>query len=335
MYCKKSLLVLSIIFLFSASSCREKAEKSDPLSSLFAPQVQTFYINPAQKNTLTGKRGTRIGIPEKAFDLDYARFKGDEKVTFQLVEIVDNFDFATSGVDLSYNLDGQNVPFESAGMFKMDAEFEGAKVKLKKDNKIDVQFPDITPGEKFNVYKMDNKGTWQYNGHNQETGSFGDEGIVFNESRPKIFTKTVFVRHYLVDELTWWNFDYPHNSYACLKGLVAVPDNKYFYVYVIGVSKKGYTSRLFKGGNFSVNAYLNTDVKIVVITEDDEIGFTKTIKTGDRYGDRSKPEGPHNYYQNIGEIKLKKMNEKIKTDRREILKLLDMKEEKYTVKYKS
>ena len=339
----KILKVLIFLVIAGLAVSCSKKETVDPLSKYFSPKEQIYTIDPSISNTITGNKGTRLTIPEKAFDLDYEKLNSCDKVKIKLTEVIDNFDFASSGVNLDYELDGEVVPFESAGMFKVNAELNNKTIKLMKDVKITVQFPNVVPGEKFNVYKMNSKGKWEYDGHNQEAYAQDapKEGRNWRrecegnceERVEKIYIKEVQIRKYLINELTWWNFDYPEKIYVCLKGSVDAHADKYISVYVIGISKKGHYHQYIKGNSFTVNAFMNTEVKVVVITEDDKIGLVKSIKTGNRYGNSKKPEGPHNYYNNIGEIRLEKMNEKMKSSREEFMKFLEMKDEKYKVKY--
>ncbi|MCP4130817.1 MAG: hypothetical protein GY754_07530 [bacterium] len=331
--------LLAILALLMISSCSGKTRmdevKVHPVFKNFAPKEQTFSINPFIQNTVKGKRGTKLRIPGKAFDMDYDDLKCHEVVEIKLIEVVDNLDFAASGIGLLYYNEhtGEEEVMESAGMFKVAAVYDNEELGLREGKKITVLFPNIVPGEKFNVYKLNSDGQWEYNGHNQVIGYDDYERPIY---RKKIQKRIVAVRKYLINELTFYNFDSPRKDSACIKGSIDVDPEKLIQFYLMGISKKGYYYKYdwVKGSNFSTSFFQRTDVIIVVITEDGKIGKSKKFNTGDRWGHFRTPMGPHNYCKMIGNIKPVAVDEKILKDRKKFNKFLGLKDEKkYKTKY--
>ena len=119
----------------------------------------------ARKDEILGNRCTRLVIPPEAFDLEYDLLLNEEKITIKLTEYLDTLDMATSGLKLNYIYDdGDEELFESAGMFRIRAEFNRKPLKLIKGRLIKVQFPSLAKGNKFNLYKLSDEGLWEYHG---------------------------------------------------------------------------------------------------------------------------------------------------------------------------
>ncbi len=329
-------IFLSLIIFIVLISCSTKRMDNvilHPILKKLAPIEQYYEINPFLKNEVIGVKGTKLIIPERAFDLDYEDLNKNETITIKLIEVIDVFDFVTSGIDLIYiNDEGNEEIFESAGMFKISAEHKNDIIKLQKDLKIEINFPNIVSGEKFNMYKLAQNGQWKYNGHNQEC-SFDEDTLKTKEAYEKIYQLQVGVRKYLIDELTWWNIDYPDSNSSCISGKIDNDKDKYSQAIVIGISKKVYNSLWFKGNEFKINSFLMTDVKILIITEDGRIGVSNTFNTGERYGTSNSAEGPNNYYYKLSAIELKKVDPDILNNREKLLNYIGIEDVKYKVKY--
>ncbi len=326
--------------LISCGKERMDAVKLHPVMEKLAEKTQTYRINPHKRNVIKAKHGTKLIIPENALDLDYEDLAENDNINIELTEYVDSFALATSGINLIYiNDKGKEEIFESAGMFKINAKFNGKSIELREDKKIDVHFPDIVPGDKFNVYKINKDGYWEYDGHNQEMGIvekrtsvqekpfvISEEEIRKREKRNKALAKIYKVkkktRIYSINKFTPWNFDYPEDSYCCITGSVDYPKEKIYQVFAIGLSRMGSMSQWFEDNSFKINFLKNTKTIIFIITEDGTIGVSRIFNTGDRRGTSKKPEGPHNDFIDIGKIKLKKVSDNILTDRYRLLKYL-------------
>jgi hypothetical protein len=311
-----------------------------PVMQKLAEKTQTYRINPLKRNIIKATHGTKLIIPEKALDLDYDDLSENDKVEIEITEYIDSFALAASGINLIYiNNEGKEEIFESAGIFKINAQLNGENIELDEDKKIDVHFPNIVPGDKFNVYKLNKKGQWEYDGHNQEMEiaenrvSIGRKPIVISEEEKrkrekrnralaKIYKVKRKTRIYSINKFTTWNFDYPEDSYCCITGSVEYQKEKIYQVFAIGLSRMGCMSRWFEDNTFKINFLKNTRIIIFIITEDGTIGFSKIFNTGNRRGTSKKPEGPHNYCIDIDKIPLKKVSDNILTNRYRLLKYL-------------
>jgi hypothetical protein len=338
------MFILSAFILLSVSCSKRVDEvKLHPILKKFQPEEQLFRIDPRKENILTGDKGTRLVIPPGAFDLDYDDLGKNIKINIRLTEYITSFDLSTSGISMTYfnKENDEEELFESAGMFHIAADYKNEELKLLEKKKIKVQFPNIVPGEKFNVYKINKSGQWEYNGHNQESESTKMSSGIFYALREGRTSNTVYlsVRIYHIDELTYWNFDYPRKDSAWIKGEIGVEiedkSKLNYQFFIIGISKKGYWTKWSQKKDFSACYYQNTDVKILIITSDGQIGISEKFNTGERYGHFKNPEGPHNYAKKIKPIKVKKIKKKLLKNRKAFLKYLKLKDKrKYKVKYR-
>lgn len=344
-----SLLVLS--FLCSVGCGKDRVDNMELPAILkkFTPKTQSFEINPKIKSKVKGKRGTCLIIPPKTFDLDYDDLKTGEKISVQLVEVIDNFDFITAGVSLIYYNKARKEEqiFESAGMFKVTATYKGDRLKLVDGKKITVEFPNMVPGEKFNVYKVNSSGQWEYNGHNQElllaqkeTTLSGDDYSSLSyeikkmtKKERKVYRRYIKIRQYAIDQLTWWNFDYPHSYFTCIKGKVLIKEKTNYAIYVIPYNFKGGSSFSHYKSNFKIRYLKQKKIRLLIITQDGRIGKSRIFWTSFKYGSTSCKEGPHCYCKNSDKpIKLIKPDKNILKDKNSFMKYLNMKPEVYNIR---
>ncbi len=309
----------------------------------YAPLRQVFRVDPTVKNTITGRRGTRVVFPARSLNLAYDSLPQKYSVEIGLTEAIDGFDIASTGLPMQFidELD-QKRDFESAGMFRIDARDGEKQLALNEGTKLEVQFPNVVPGEKFRVYRLNAERKWEHHGHNQQrpVGDIGPTQVVRSECEAEgcgrrlpspVQARLVGVRQYLIDDLTWWNFDYPHVDQACVKG--KIDGNSPFEIQTIGHLPRGYHSLWDATTSFKTGAHINGDVTILAISaEDGRIG-KRRIRTADMWGNYYLPEGPHNYCQDIGEIELVKVPDEMLKDRNTLRRYLGFPEEKYRVGY--
>lgn len=272
---------------------------------------QEFTINSNTENTITGNGGTKITIPKNVFVDSKGKYISD-KVTVKLIEVFNSVDLAFSGIEMIYkDKDGTVYQFESAGMFKLTAKSNNEKLSLAKGSKINVLFPNIVPGDRFNVYKLNSKGDWIYNGHNQESSDADT-----NEK----------IRKYSIDALTWWNYDFPHRYWACLKGKIITKNNttlSEIKIRIIGADKIYADKGILVNSSFKINAIKFSKAKILIIHGDKLLGVSKIISVWDKTGNKNSIESSINEIQDIGEIKL--FNEAIVINStKELAKKLDV-----------
>ena len=131
------------------------------------------------------------------------------------------------------------------------------------------------------------------------------------------------VRFYDVPELGYWNFAYPRKDSSLIRGAVQLynKDNPN-QVFVIGLNTKGYWQNWIDKENFVASFYQRSKVRVVAVSPDGQIGISKIFNTGNRYGHKKYPEGPHNYILDIGEIEFKNVSAKILNSKLEFIMFL-------------
>jgi hypothetical protein len=319
----------AFLIVFSGLSCSKNTDNQNlikkfyPLST-FSPPKTVKAIDPAVKNSVTGKKGIRLNIPADAFDLPRSFKKGDT-VNIELVEVIDSFDYLVSGIGLNYvDYNGQQTLFESGGMYNVRASYKDKSIELKEGKKIEVQMPSLVKGEEFGMYRLDEDGRWEYNGHNQDAPSSGTR---FREGRIVVaqFVKTeVGVRIYEIDKLTWWNLDYPDKDTITIEGLIVNGDeNAEYQIFVFGVEVRSVYSIVSKGKKISIRSLKKYNVRILVIGKDKKCGKSEVFKTSQEKT------------MKIKDIEIKELEKSILENQQKFEDYLELKRPKYDVKYKA
>ena len=307
---------------------KKKNKTLQKILNTAAPAATKNEINPTIKNELIAARGTKVGIPADAF-VDKKGALVSANVKIEIVEVIDPIDFVSAGVDLVYYPEkNRREFFQSAGMFKINAaEMNGQMLSLAPGKKLEVQFPNIVPGDEFFVYRQDARQQWELHGHNQSTT--GKE-----ESRGGI---SIGTRRYNIDALnTWWNFDKPVPHAACAKGSVQKTDGNLtkFTVYSIGISVKGSFARyIANSATFKVNVHKSTRSRFMVIDDTGALGISPEIQITDKTGFDQAEEGPQNFCQDIGVIKIAPVPDEIASDKRKLSEFLGLPISDYKVDY--
>lgn len=170
---KRHLLLLTS-FVFFLASCTDDTEVNqsiDTAENLDEPEAdassnagsklmgtistpsEVFSIDNQSGRTIKTRNGSRIHIPANAFvTKDGDRIEGD--VNFKVMEFNTFGELIASELPMTFTNDnGERVQFESAGMFSLAAEKEGADLALAKDKKINVEYATDVDGP-FNFYRM-------------------------------------------------------------------------------------------------------------------------------------------------------------------------------------
>lgn len=121
---------------------------------------EQFTVNPSQPITIITKNKTVITIP--ANSLVYADGKPvKDPVKINYTPYYSLGSIAASGINMSYNENGQSVPFSSAGMFNISAQANGKSVDLKSGKEMQVQFQSTDTTQSYNYYQYDStNATW-------------------------------------------------------------------------------------------------------------------------------------------------------------------------------
>lgn len=314
------------------------------------PAESHFNIIAERPSNVTAKRGTRFDIPKDAFVFDDGTpVRGG--VEFKVKEVIDDFDFVTSGVSLTAtDENGNEVYFQSAGMFHVAAMAGGKELKLAPGKSIGVEFPDIVPGDEFFVYKMDEKGQWKKHGHNRELLA---QGTGSNKQGREDEGYYVGVRNYAIDGLTWWNFDSPYPHVACLKGKIDDPDKVFsppYTIHSIGMSYKGDFSLYLNDKSFKTVAHRSKTIKLFVVDSKENAGVSAVIQVSRKKGHFKYKEGEmvaevdektyrlsgkkyRNFCQDVGKIVIKKLPANVLKDKKAFSRYLGLNPEYYHVSY--
>lgn len=110
---------------------------SDMLKATAGNYTQIFTIDPSKENTLVGKNGTKVVIPKNALLTADGKPVTSEFVTINLEEFLNPNDAILN--QLSTMSNGKIL--ESGGMFNLTATADGAKLKLKQGESIQIEMP--------------------------------------------------------------------------------------------------------------------------------------------------------------------------------------------------
>lgn len=302
-----------------------KGKALQQLRRTLEPSRSIIEVEPALESRVTAGRGTMLTIPVNAFADERGRPVA-ARVRLKVTEVLDPLDFVGAGVDLTFTNDrGKLEFFQSAGMFKVDAEtVSGQRVQMAAGKKIEAQFPNIEPGDDFWVYRHNKDRQWKLHGHNQ---SFQGEGGF-----------RVGTRVYQIDALnTWFNFDKPVPEATCAKGSVKRKDGKpvaAFAIYSVGVSYKGAFARhVSNTSSFKVNVHKSADARFLVFDNTGAVGITPVIPTSDKTGFDQAEEGAKNFCQDIGIIEVAPIDAAILADKKRLSDFLGLPVTEYQVDY--
>jgi hypothetical protein len=314
-------------YLPDGSDRKKKHSLFKRIMRTLAPSSTSQDIEPSIPNELVAARGTRLTIPENAFVNSRGKIVSGQ-VRLTITEVIDPLDFVAAGVDLMFYPDNNRREFfESAGMFRVEAaEVAGERVALASGKKIEVQFPGVVKGDDFWVYRHDAQKKWKLHGHNQFRD--GENYLQFG------------TRKYSIDALNvWWNFDKPKPEAACSKGRVEAADGKPlgpYSIYSIGISYKGSFARYsIKSSEFKVNVHKAAQARFMVIATNGQIGISEVKQIHDKTGFDQTEEGPNNVCQDVGLIKIAKIDETIIADKKRLSEFLGLPVTEYTVKYQN
>jgi len=325
------------------------------------PTESEFTLDAENQNSVTASRGSRFSLPPSAFiDQNGKAVRG--KITFRIKEVIDALDFVTSGVHLNYATPSGEVQyFQSAGMFHVSAEKNGEELRLAPGKTITVDFPNIVPGDEFQLYKMDRDGAWKKSesqeqreerietpreaveiapSMNDAPAGGGQPAALPPFEEPGTFT--IGTRRVRIDGLTWWNFDSPYPHVACLKGELKHPTGqpiKRYQIVTIGINYKGGFSRSLTANRFKINAHRGKVAKILVVDQNGNIAISSAItvtnrKGFDKYAEGATlPEGEKNFCEGVGSLELKAVDQKILEDKEAFRNYLGLPREFYRINY--
>ncbi len=169
---KNRYFLLIVLFSMSLFSCKEKEETAKPQAATeerLVPPIpeanivaDEFQISPTKDTVIYHKSGSVISIPKDAF-LDEKGNVITTPVALKFRMFSNPLDIYLAGIPMNFtNENGEELVFESAGMFEMNASNNGKAVQVNPNNKIKVDAVSFSDDSKFNRYDLDPKtNTWR------------------------------------------------------------------------------------------------------------------------------------------------------------------------------
>ena len=169
---KNRYFLLIVLFSMSLFSCKEKEETAKPQAATeerLVPPIpeanivaDEFQISPTKDTVIYHKSGSVISIPKDAF-LDEKGNVITTPVALKFRMFSNPLDIYLAGIPMNFtNENGEELVFESAGMFEMNASNKGKAVNVNPENKIQVDVVSYSEDTKFNRYDFDSESnTWK------------------------------------------------------------------------------------------------------------------------------------------------------------------------------
>lgn len=185
---KKPIFLLGVLFLFILFSCKDKEEVVKPTEAdevLLTPPIPSadivadeFQILPSKDTIIYHKSGSVISVPKDAF-LDENGKVITTPVTLKFRMFSNPLEVYLAGIPMTFaEKNGEEMVFESAGMFEMKASNKGKVVQVNPDNKINVDVVSYSSDSKFNRYDLDPEtNTWRELGKDVITTTTQEEEI--------------------------------------------------------------------------------------------------------------------------------------------------------------
>ena len=165
---KKTILVqVFLLLMLSLSSCKQEENKNITNNAeeefiSFVPPIkeadikfEEFKIDPSKDTIIYHSSGTEINIPKNAF-LNANGEVIKEKVDLKFRTFSNPLETYLAGIPMTYSMEnGEEMVFESAGMFEIDAYLPEEKVFVNPNNKISVSMVSFTKEDKFKTYDLD------------------------------------------------------------------------------------------------------------------------------------------------------------------------------------
>ncbi len=167
---KKYLYLAFALVLLSACQPKESAVSTlvEPMTliipaddaripSFLLPEIQLFTIMPSSDTVLAiGERGTRLHIPRNAFVSENGEVISTlVQLSFQ--EYTNSAEIAFSGIPMTYNRNGEELYFNSSGMFDVQGQSEGRSIQIAGDKSLTIDYALAKQNPDIDFYKLDEK----------------------------------------------------------------------------------------------------------------------------------------------------------------------------------
>lgn len=152
---KTPLLILSLCLLLSCKT--EQANQQAGMFQVpaaFLPATQAFQIDP-NKDTLLQltAKGTVLHIPKNSF-VDAKGNTVTNKVEINFKEYRNAADMAFSGIPMTYTKGGEELNFDSAGMFEINGRSEGKEIAIAPDKSLSIDYHLAKKNDSIDFYRL-------------------------------------------------------------------------------------------------------------------------------------------------------------------------------------
>ena len=185
----------------TTSASDKSAENANQNVTYVAPPIKNIKINKVnyavdveKGGSYKYKTGTKIIVPKDAFvDEKGEVVKG--KVDLSYREFRNPLDFFASGIPMTFNQNGQDFTFESAGMFEINASYKGKSVKINPGKEIEVKVTSNNQNKNFNRYALDTVNRkWVELGKAKVTSSQGENQAENGQIEKRTQQKTLAIK---------------------------------------------------------------------------------------------------------------------------------------------
>lgn len=158
---------LLLAALVVAAGCDTRMQSSQQTSAVNRPlkdvktPVNSVQVDPEKGGEFHFSTGTVLRIPELAF----TDSKGNvihEAVQIEMEEFHSASDIFLSGITMHYEQNGEDAPFESAGMFRLEGSCNGEEIQVAKGKTLGVQLASKTNEANYDFFQLNEKnGKWE------------------------------------------------------------------------------------------------------------------------------------------------------------------------------
>lgn len=147
-----TLVIMCTVFVWQACDTKQVIVANSKGINKPFPEIKTkvekLEFNAAIGGTFKLASGSSLKIPAFAF-VDKKGEPITDSVKIEFEEYHDATEILLSGITMKYNLNGEEKPFESAGMFKIDGKCKNEEIEVAKGKFLNI---DIVSKEKENNY---------------------------------------------------------------------------------------------------------------------------------------------------------------------------------------
>ncbi len=138
-----------------------QTEYNTPIKKEKSPEIITVKLKDKPVKVKT-KNGTIININPNSIVDKYGN-PVEGKIDIEFTDVLDQKSIFLSGIPMKINQDGEEMVFESGGMFKLLAYKNGEPLFVKDGESIQVQLASKQVGDKFNQYYLNPEtNQWEY-----------------------------------------------------------------------------------------------------------------------------------------------------------------------------